>query len=172
MTSELDPGSQTLPTPDPPSLECTFCPLFPPWELFQGCGLERVRRRWDHLDCVRNNPVKVSTYKLVKILVGQYGDLFILQPPKADLIYRFPCWLKLPPTNLKWSASFFSLSLPFVHGVHFQISPRELPRSHTNTQIASGEAHVTRTIITCSQQPCEWTILEGVSSPRDGKLFL
>ena len=40
--------------PVPLSLECTFCPPFPHYELFQGCSLERVTYCWDNLDCAHD----------------------------------------------------------------------------------------------------------------------
>lgn len=50
----------------------------------------------------------------------------------SSLVCKFPCWLHLPSTCLEWSASFFSLSLPLVHRVQFQILPRRLLRLWTN----------------------------------------
>lgn len=54
------------------------------------------------------NPVKAFIQTL-KILAGRCRDLLVLQPLKTSLIHKFPCLLKLPPTNLEWSASFFGL---------------------------------------------------------------
>lgn len=48
--------------------------------------------------------------------------LRILGLPKTSLL-KFPRLLKLPPTNLKWSASSFHLSLPSVQGVQFRVTP-------------------------------------------------
>lgn len=51
-------------------------------------------------------------------------------PPE---IHTFPCVLKLPPTNLEWSASFFRPSLPSVYKGQFQILPEVI-----NQQIDKG----------------------------------
>ena len=54
------------------------------------------------------NPVKAFIQTL-KILAGRCRDLLVLQPLKTSLIHKSPCLLKLLPTNLEWSASFFGL---------------------------------------------------------------
>lgn len=63
--------------------------------------------------------------------MSRCGDLLILLSPKANLVCKFYCLLKLPPTNLEWPASFFSFSLSSVYGIQVQILP--FPRLQTKT---------------------------------------
>lgn len=72
-------------------------------------------------------------YLTFKILVGGLRHLYFLQLPKTSLLCKFPCLLKLPPTNLEWSGSFFILSLISTYRGQFQISPGKLRRFQTNT---------------------------------------
>ena len=65
-----------------------------------------------------HKPGKASRW-IYKIIVGVFRDLLIIWLPRTSLIRKFLCLLKLPPTNLKWSASFFSLSLPSMYGGQF-----------------------------------------------------
>ena len=60
--------------------------------------------------------------------MGGFRDLLVLWLPNKSLVSKFPCILKLPPTNLEWSASFFGLSLPSMYGGQF-----------LNQQLATGE---------------------------------
>lgn len=77
-------------------------------------SLERERERcWDHLVGCATEPSQ-GLYINFKILAGRFRDLLILRLLKTKLRGKFPCLLKLTPTNLELSASFFSLSLPFV----------------------------------------------------------
>lgn len=74
-----------------------------------------------------------------RILAGRCEDLLILQPLMTSLICRFPCLLNLLPTNVKWSASFFPLSLLSVYGDQFQISSRKFQSLWTNNWQVSQE---------------------------------
>ena len=49
--------------------------------------------------------------------MGECRDLLVLWLADRDKshVRKFPCLLKLPPTNLEWFASVFGLSLPFVY---------------------------------------------------------
>lgn len=62
-----------------------------------------------------------------------------LAAPNTSLICKFLCLLKLPSTNLKWSASSFGLSLPSVYRGQFWISPREPLEFWTNTSSRHGK---------------------------------
>lgn len=98
---------------------CTNClSSTQPWE-------SRVLRPFELYTWL--NPAKTNIYTFKTLMAG-CRDLLILQMPRASLICEFPGLLKLPPTNLECSASFFDFSLPsFVYGGHLQISPGELP---------------------------------------------
>ena len=53
---------------------------------------------------------------------------------------KFPCFLHLPPANLKRTVFFFHLSLLSVSGDLFQISPGRLPgRLQTNRRVIVPE---------------------------------
>ena len=56
---------------------------------------------------------------------GQVQKLLFLG--HLNLLSKFPCSLKLSPTNLEWLASFLGLSLPSMYGSRFPITPRKLP---------------------------------------------
>ena len=99
---------------------------------FQGHSLERIRC-WDHLDWICDWAQIRYLYKL-KILVGRWGDLLILQPPKTSLCTS-SLLISLPPSSLEYWASFFCLSLLSFSGVQFQISPGKLLRFQTNRRI-------------------------------------
>ena len=45
-----------------------------------------------------------------------------MHAPKISLICKFPYSFNLTLTNLEWTATFFSLSLPSIHKDSFQIS--------------------------------------------------
>lgn len=49
---------------------------------------------------------------------------------------KFSCVLNLPPVNLEWPASFFSLSLTSLYGSQFLISPRKLLRRFQTDTLA------------------------------------
>lgn len=125
VTHELDPSNLRLLTtlPRPWNMFSTCLPRFQ--RLPQGHSLEMVIWYWDHLD-----DMCVQLRCLCKLLrfwgwVQKSTHLWSL---KTSLVHKFPCSLKLPPTDLEWSSSFFSPSLPFVYGGQFQIIPRKLPR--------------------------------------------
>lgn len=63
------------------------------------------------------NPAKDSV-TTVKILAGGCRNLLSFATAQEQP-HKFPCLLKLPPTNLAWSAPFFSLFLPFVYGYRY-----------------------------------------------------
>lgn len=85
-------GSASHLTP-PLTFECMFFPLFLQEEPLQRYNLERPVCCGDHLDAVWLNSVKASIY-IWRLL------------PKTSLLYRFPCLLNLPPTNLDWPSPF------------------------------------------------------------------
>ena len=82
------------------SSECTFCLLFPQWELFQGQNLERIRC-WDHMDWIRD--WTQGLFMNFKILTGRWGNL------QASYVSSLAYWKCHLPV---WSAlfSFFCLS--------------------------------------------------------------
>lgn len=53
---------------------------------------------------------------MFKILTCGCGDLLVLRLPETGLTCQSPCLLHLPPTNLEWSACFFSLSWFSMYG--------------------------------------------------------
>lgn len=77
-----------------------------------------------HSTCL--NPIK-ALCKL-ETQAGSSGYLLVLEPPKTSLTCKLPCLLKLPPTSVGWSATFFRLLLPSTCRVQFQISPGKLLR--------------------------------------------
>lgn len=84
-----------------------------------------------------HKPGKASRW-IYKILMGVFRDLLILWLSRTSLIRKFLCLLKLPLTNLKWSTSFFSLSLPSTYGGQFVNQhriPTYLSRSHFSFSI-------------------------------------
>lgn len=60
--------------------------------------------------------VKASTWTF-RILVARFRSLLALCHLKSSLICKFPCLLKLPPSDLEWSISFFDLSFPSTYRV-------------------------------------------------------
>lgn len=82
------------------------------------------------------NPGKASI-EMIKDLVGRCRDLLILWLSKTSNVYKFPWLLKLPPTNLEWSAFFFCLSLSSMYETEFWISPRELQMLEINLDLRS-----------------------------------
>ena len=54
-----------------------------------------------------------------QILAGRCSNYIVLQLPKKSLVYKFSWLLKLPPTNLECSVSFFGLSLSSMNGDQF-----------------------------------------------------
>ena len=71
------------------------------------------------------NPIKASTQTL-KILGARCTELLIMPLPKTSILSSLGL-LNLPPTNLEWPASFFSLSLLIVYGGLVQNFTRETP---------------------------------------------
>ena len=53
---------------------------------------------------------------------------------KTSLLCKFPCSLNLPTTNLEWSSSFFSPSLPFVCRAQFANHHRAGESVHVQRQ--------------------------------------
>ena len=93
----------------------------PPWNVCSAhCSHNRSHSRpWE-----RNVlPRPPELYMWLNILRPLY-KLFLLQQQREPLIFetnlivKFPCLWKLPPTNLGWPASFFSPSLPSVYWLH------------------------------------------------------
>lgn len=108
------------------------CLPFHSQKLPQTYSLEIMIRRWDQLDDTHDWTQLRSQYKLW--FGGQLLRSYFM--PKTEvssfLIYKFPCLLSLPPTNLEWPASFFGLPLASPYGDQFQIMPLKLPRLQTN----------------------------------------
>lgn len=75
------------------------------------------------------NPAKGSVSTFQTLACGRRNLLFATAQERP---HKFPCLLKLPPTNLAWSARFLSLSLSFVYGEQLQISSRKFLRLHTS----------------------------------------
>ena len=70
-----------------PSLQYTFCPPFPQWELFQGQSLERVKCCWDHLDGICDWIYKAPTYTLRFWQAGAVTYLFHSFPGQSSDLY-------------------------------------------------------------------------------------
>ena len=116
-----------------PAVWIRGCLPFPcPWNIlsahyshsgrsFQGCSCERAMCCWDHLN--RGE----ASYKLF-FLVGEHRDPFILWPPKASFECQFFCMLILPPTNMRWPASFYGLFLSSVNSFRFHAEAPKLPK--------------------------------------------
>lgn len=69
---------------------------------------------------------------------------------QTSLVSKLLYLLKLPPTNVEWSASFFHISLSSEYGNEFQISPRELSRLRANIEASSVcHIHVQIEILKC-----------------------
>lgn len=85
-------------SPPPLSLECTFCPSFPQWGLFQRCSLERVNV-YTTGQCARLNPAHLSSgyatepslSPLYKILRFQWSGAKICFP-KTSLLRESPAY--------------------------------------------------------------------------------
>ena len=73
---------------------------------------------WDHPDSIYNWTQLRPLCKL-RDSDSWCGDLLTLQLPKISPVCKFPSLIKLPPTMIKWSASFASLSLPSLYGGQF-----------------------------------------------------
>ena len=105
-------------------------PLLCPWNVCSAhhshansCSKDAASREqcvccWDHLDCIHCWTPLRPLHKLSRFwwVMGGCRDLLIFLSPKISLICKFPSSLKLPPTSLEWSASFFCLSLPSAYG--------------------------------------------------------
>lgn len=121
------------PLPCPWNVASAFFPCSP--RLPQGHSLEILMWCWDRLDGICE-PIQLRVlYKLLSFgRQVQRSTVFV--PLKTSLVYKFPCLLNLPPTNLEWTASFLSLSLPSLYGGQFQMTPRILPQSlWTNKEV-------------------------------------
>ena len=81
LTQKLHPCKQRLLTP-PVSVECTFCPPFPQWESFQPCSLEGVLLLETTWTVYGTELPEDHCMNFYKILVGECGDLPILQHPR------------------------------------------------------------------------------------------
>lgn len=57
------------------------------------------------------------------ILVGGCRDLLVLQAPMTNFVCKFPCLLKLPPSNMDRSASFLTSSYPLNAEAWFRFHP-------------------------------------------------
>ena len=117
----------------PPSLKCTFYPLFPQREPFSRT------QSWESKVLLRPsgqyiwlNPVKVSIQTFKTLASGREDLLIVLPLPKTSIICKSPCFFNLPPSNLRWFTSFFGLSLPSVYRGQFQILPGKLPKFQAN----------------------------------------
>lgn len=86
------------------------------------CGdvvLKTPAQYWAHLG---------PLYRLLRFGGQVQQSIHLTAAPKQALYISFLCLLKLPPTNLEWPVSFFSLSLPSVYGSWFQITPGKLQK--------------------------------------------
>lgn len=111
--------------PPPPAglrqLEAT-CPLLCPWNVYSApsCTSSHFKDTTLRVLLMPSgpyqwlNPVKVSreTQDSGGLMQRSTG----LAAAKTKRISTSPCLLKLPPTNLEWSASVFGLPLPSVYG--------------------------------------------------------
>lgn len=99
---KLDPGHWSFYIPPPPH-PCNACVVFPQWEPFPGTQPweSEVLLRPSAWYGIHDNPRKASTSAL-KILVGGHGGLLVFWPPKTSLVYKFPCFLQLPPASPEW----------------------------------------------------------------------
>ena len=113
-----EPGQSKAPSP-------TF-----PWQLHsaycshnRSCSKETALENkmcWDHLLIHGLNQLRslyklLRFWKLITVIYFSYGLL--------SLVCKFPCLLKLPPTSLKWPASFFGHSLPSVYETSLKFYP-------------------------------------------------
>lgn len=77
VTTELDPGNWKLLILSL-SLECTFCPPFPQWEVFQGQSWESMCC-WDHLDRIRDwTPLRGLRSSILHFFSLKGNNLFII----------------------------------------------------------------------------------------------
>lgn len=75
-------------------------------------------------------------------MAGRCRDLVILQWPKTSLVHKFPCLIKLPPTNLECPASFFVSPCPpwmepisdFTREAPEELADQQLPNTNLGTQ--------------------------------------
>ena len=84
---------------------------------FKDAALREQCVIWDHLDGICDWTQLRPLYTLLNS--GGQGWRAHLVATKFSLVCKFPCLLNLPRTNLEWSASFFSLSLPSMYGGRF-----------------------------------------------------
>ena len=104
---EVRPGQleahHPLPCPwNVPSAHCSHS-----GNRFQGSSLGRVMCCWGSLVGIHDwTQLRPLCKLLFTILGGEWRDWLIFWPPKTNLVCRFTCLLKLPPTNLS--------SLPLV----------------------------------------------------------
>ena len=112
----------------PPSLEYMFCPPNLQWEPFSMTQPWEAMCCWDPLDNICALTQLKLLYKTFKILVDKCRYLLVLGHLKASFVYKFPCLLNLPPTNLEW---------PSMYGCQFQISPEKFLRLRTNNDLFS-----------------------------------
>lgn len=73
--------------------------------------------------CVQMNPVRPQ-YKPLGFLQWVQRSTHPVATQDKPHTCKFFCLLKLPPTNLECSASFFGLFLPSVYGSNFRFNPR------------------------------------------------
>lgn len=52
-------------------------------------------------------------------ILGASAEICLSCGHRASLVNKFLCLFNLPPTNLKWPVSFFTLSLPSVYQAQF-----------------------------------------------------
>lgn len=97
-----------------------------------GCSLERAICPWNHLDGIHEWTQLRPLCQLLSFWQVSAEIYLSCRHPRLSL--KFPWLLNLQPTNLKWSASFFSLSLLSCQGL-VQISPGKFPRLQTNRQM-------------------------------------
>lgn len=114
LTLWLDPGNGRLLTPSSVLVmyALLLCVPFSQRELFSTTSssqhLERGRCFWDHLDSVCDWTQLRCLYKHLRFWQSGRENTLVLWLPRTS---NFPCLLNLLPISLKWSASFFHLSL-------------------------------------------------------------
>ena len=116
LACELDPGISRVLTPTF-ALGMYVLPTVPTAGAVFRFSLETVML--NHMDWIYDWTSLRVLWKLFKILATGCGYLFIFRPTKTSLIHKLSCFWKLPSTDLKWSASCLSFSLPSLYGGQF-----------------------------------------------------
>lgn len=117
-------GQLNFPQPLPCPWNVHFTGLSHSQKLPQIYNFEIQMCYWDFLHGIYDLTWWSPLYKFLQGLGGSYRDL---TATKTNLV-KFLCFLKLPPTNLKWSVSFLVSPCPLCMGTGCNSTPGQAGR--------------------------------------------